>query len=734
METRLRSFKSDYLPAAILFVLMLGSLSLMSDATQDNVRFHKLYSTLLAINVLMLVLLAWMILANMVKLVRQHRRRIVGSRLAARLVVVFVVLTVAPVSAVFYFSIQFLSQGIDKWFDVQIDKALDDALDLSRSALDLRMREYKKDAETLARELTDVAEPMVPFVLSDYRAESDAIELTLLTLSGKFIASDSIDTSAIIPDRPDEAIIIGLRRGRSYIGLDPIGARGLHIRVVVPVISNDPGRDKYMLQALYPVEARLNDLAASVQEAYAHYQEVVFLREPLKNSFLLTLSLVLLLTLLAAVWAAFISAQRLVAPISVLASGTQAVAQGDYTMQLPLPDSRDELQSLVQSFNDMTRKIAYARDAADHSQMQAENERAYLQGILESLTSGVLTLDRFHVLRKVNPTATRIFGADLSELLDRRIEAMADCYPHLESVVNMIKPHLAGASEWREEITVLGPAGRQVLMFRGKALTGSSGAQTGYVVVFDDVTALIQVERDAAWGEVARRMAHEIKNPLTPIQLSAERMRHKCLPAMEPVSAEILDRATYTIIQQVQAMKEMVKVFSEYARMPKMQLAPLDLNTLVDEVLDLYRDTDLDVRFELSLDSQLPIISADGDRLRQLLHNLIRNALDARREGEMATITLQTRLIQDMVHSFVELRIEDTGTGIPEHMIGKLFEPYVTTKPKGSGLGLAIVKKIVEEHGGLVWAENRLQQGACIVIRLPVPDVEIQGLTAAGKA
>ena len=734
MDTKLRSFRTDYLPAAILFVLMLGSLSLMSDATQDNERFHELYSTLLAINVLILILLLWLIMVNMVKLVRQHRRRIIGSRLAARLVVVFVVLTLAPVSAVYYFSIQFLSQGIDKWFDVRVDQALDNALDLSRSALDLRMREYKKDTESLAHQLLDVDEAMVAFALSDYRADSDAIELTLLTLSGKFIASDSVDTTAIIPDRPDDAIIVGLRRGRSYIGLDPIGERGLHIRVVVPLISSDPRRDKYMLQALYPVEARLNDLAASVQEAYAHYQEVVFLRDPLKNSFLLTLSLVLLLTLLAAVWAAFISAQRLVAPISVLASGTQAVAQGDYTMQLPLPDSRDELQSLVQSFNDMTRKIAYARDAADHSQMQAENERAYLQGILESLTSGVLTLDRFHVLRKINPTAIRILGADLSELLDRRMEAMADSYPHLENVVNMLKPHLAGNSEWREEVTVLGPAGRQVLMFRGKVLTGSGGAQTGYVVVFDDVTALIQVERDAAWGEVARRMAHEIKNPLTPIQLSAERLRHKYLPDMDPDKAEVLDRATHTIIQQVQAMKEMVQVFSEYARMPKMNLEPLDLNALIDEVLDLYRGTDFDVQFSLSLDHELPEISADGDRLRQLLHNLIRNALDATHSSEVSVVALKTQLIQDVVHSYVELRVEDTGTGIPEHMIQNLFEPYVTTKPKGSGLGLAIVKKIVEEHGGLVWAENRVQQGACIVIRLPVPDVDIKGLTVTGQA
>lgn len=732
MQAKTKSFRSDFLPAGILFVLMVGSLFLMSEATQDSIQFGKLYSTLLVINIVILVLFLGLIIFNLVRLVRQYRKGVMGSRLSVRLVVVFVVLTLAPASAVYYFSTQFLSSGIDSWFDVQVEEALNDALDLSRASLDLRMREYKKETESLARKLIDVPDSVAPFILGDYRAESDAIELTLMTLSGQFIASDSIDTTAIIPDRPDEAVILGLRRGHSYIGLDPIGERGLHVRVVVPVTNTSPLKDNYTLQALYPVEERINALAESVQGTFGRYKEVVFLREPLKQSFLLTLSLVLLLTFLAAVWAAFISAQRLVAPISILVSGTQAVAKGDYDKRLPLPRSNDELASLVQSFNDMTQKVSVARDELDRSQMQAESERAYLQGILESLTSGVLTLDRFHVIRTVNPSANQILGVDLSTLVGRRLESVAKSYAHLDSVVKVVKPHLAGAEVWQEELSVLGHGGRRVLMFRGKALTGITGKQTGYVVVFDDITALIQVERDAAWGEVARRMAHEIKNPLTPIQLSAERLRHKYLPKLDEENSEVLDRATYTIIQQVQSMKEMVKAFSEYARMPKMQMEPLDLNNLIHEVLDLYHGNELHAKFDLRLDGQLPVISADGGRLRQLLHNLIRNALDATRGQERMQINIITRLVKDQLHSFVELRVDDTGQGIPENLIHNLFEPYVTTKPKGTGLGLAIVKKIVEEHGGLVWAENGTTSGASIIIRFPVPDVEIKDLSASG--
>ncbi|HKJ77087.1 MAG TPA: ATP-binding protein, partial [Gammaproteobacteria bacterium] len=269
------------------------------------------------------------------------------------------------------------------------------------------------------------------------------------------------------------------------------------------------------------------------------------------------------------------------------------------------------------------------------------------------------------------------------------------------------------------EVVLFGAGGRQVLMCRGSALGEHGQPQGGHVVVFDDITALIQAQRDAAWGEVARRLAHEIKNPLTPIQLSAERLRHKYLRQMGPEDAEVLERATHTIIQQVETMQEMVKAFSDYARTPELERRPIDLNALVREVLDLYGG-DGQAEIETALDPELPRVEADAGRLRQLLHNLVKNALESGgREGPVR-LEVSTRCAREDTCRHVELRVRDNGPGFPEQVRSQLFEPYVTTKRKGTGLGLAIVKKIVEEHGGMLGADNRAEGGAEVTIRLPI--------------
>jgi nitrogen fixation/metabolism regulation signal transduction histidine kinase len=435
----------------------------------------------------------------------------------------------------------------------------------------------------------------------------------------------------------------------------------------------------------------------------------------------MTLSLVLALSLLSAVWAAFFSTRRLVAPIRDLAEGTRAVAAGDYDKRLPV-SSNDELGFLVQSFNDMTRKIAQARDAVSMSRQQAESQRVYLMALLERLSSGVLTLDSQQHLRTANAAASQLLNTDLGAALGRTWEEIAAAHPHLAEFGGAIGRHLSAPAQqdWREECVMTTPAGRQTLMCRGTLLPGADGAEPDYLVVFDDVTALIQAQRDAAWGEVARRLAHEFKNPLTPIQLSAERLRHKYLKTMDAKDAEVLDRSTHTIVQQVEVMKDMVNSFAEYARNPQMQPRPMQLNQLVNEVLDLYRGGGAGAQFYVRLEPDLPLIEADPGRLRQLLHNLIKNSLEAMSGKRGSRIIVGTRSVLDHDTRFVELWVEDRGPGIPEEIMAQLFEPYVTTKPKGTGLGLAIVKKIVEEHGGTLTAENPKEGGACLKIRFPV--------------
>ncbi len=727
----LKRLTSGPKPVALLFALLLASLYLMSGATQNSGLFGRLYSLLLAINLLALLLLVALIARNLVHLVSQYRQRAPGSRLTVRLVAMFVVLAVAPVTVVYYFSLQFLHRGIDSWFDLRVERALEDALELGRTSLDGRLRELLRQTRQMAVDLSDTPDATAPLKLNELRQHSEASEMTLLTLRGKVIASSSADPTGIVPELPSETVLLQLRQGLDYARIEPLADSGLHVRIAVTLPPTDPGSDTRVLHALFPMSDRLNMLADSVQAAYSQYRELSYLRQPLKYSFTLTLSLILLLSLLTAVWAAFFSARRLVAPIRDLAEGTRAVAAGDYDKRLPLP-GRDELGFLVRSFNEMTYKIAQSQESARRSQRQAEEQRSYLEVVLGRLSSGVLTLDADGILHTANATASHILGAELGQVLGQRLGALAEPHPTLDQFVSALLPHLTPVDhEWRAEVVLFGQKGRQVLMCRGAPLPGTEGIGGGHVIVFDDITALIQAQRDAAWGEVARRLAHEIKNPLTPIQLSAERLRHKYLATMPAEDAEVLDRSTHTIVQQVEAMKEMVKAFSDYARPPKMRLERMELNRVINEVVDLYRADRRPLSFDLQLLARVPYIEADVGKLRQVLHNLIKNALEAAGGGD-TRIAITSNCADEANCSFVELRFSDNGPGIPEDLMGNLFEPYVTNKPKGTGLGLAIVKKIIEEHGGMIWAENPPDGGACFIIRLPVHPSQDEGEPGGG--
>lgn len=715
----LKRLTSGPKPILLLFFLLLSSLYMMSAATQNSVVFGRLYSLLLAINILALLLLLALIGRQIISVITRYRERAAGSRLTVRLVIMFVILAVTPISVLYYFSLQFLHRGIDSWFDLRVEQALEDALELGRTSLDSRLRELLRQSRMQVASLAQETDATARLKIHDMRESSEAVELTLLGLNGRVITSSSVDPSTVVPTLPNNAILLQLRRGLDYAALEPIHDRGLHMRIVMLVSNPDPLGEPRLLHALYVVPERLNALANSVQEAFTQYKELAYLRQPLKYSFTLTLSLVLLLSLLTAVWAAFFSARRLVAPISDLAEGTRAVAAGDYTMRLSMP-GRDELGFLVRSFNEMTRKIARARDEASESQRQAEEQRAYLEAVLACLSSGVLTVDDKATLHTINSAAEQILGLEIGPNPEISLADLQARYPLLEPLVETITSqlnHRHGA--WQAEAVLFGPNGRQVLICRGSPLRGGGNAQGEHVIVFDDVTALIQAQRDAAWGEVARRLAHEIKNPLTPIQLSAERLRHKYLNTMPSEDAEVLDRSTHTIVQQVESMKEMVKAFSDYARPPKLQLVSVDLVRLLNEVLDLYQG-DERINIRLHIQQPLPYIEADVGRLRQLLHNLIKNTLEAGESSQPLTLKISTkRTEKDRCH-FVEMRFEDNGPGFPEPLMGQLFEPYITNKPKGTGLGLAVVKKIVEEHGGILWAENREGGGARVTLRLPV--------------
>ncbi len=703
------------LAVGLLLLALLVALHLMSSAVQNSDALSRAFVPLLLVVLLGLFALVVMVGFNVARLVSQRRRGAPGSRLTARIVLLFALISLLPVGVVYYYSLGFLLRGIDSWFDVEIDSAMEDALALNQASLDLNQRVLLKYSQQLLAGIEDRSATALTLTLDELRRQAGALELTVFEPSGQVMGTAIDDPTQLVPDHPGREVMQGVRMGVDYVALEPARDEQLVVRVVV----NDPRARRMMMQAIFPTSARIDELASRLESAYNRYTELSYLRRSLKFSFSLTLSLVLVFGLLAALLAAFGTAQRLVRPVADIARGTRAVADGDYEQRLPLPSQDDELAFLVASFNAMTRRIGQARDQAARSQRVAEEQRAYLETVLGRLSSGVIALGTELRLVTVNPAARHILR--LPEYQDTGLDlgALERAYPRLAPLAESVRRHIVVASDWREEVTLLGGDGRQVLMCRGSPLPAAvdAGAGSGYVVVFDDITTLIRAQREAAWGEVARRLAHEIKNPLTPIQLSAERLRHKLLAKLPEAEARVVDRATHTIGQQVEAMKAMVNDFASYARSPEMQDEPFNVDALVNEVLELYKGAKVQIDAELGAPDAK--VRGDSKRLRQVIHNLLKNAIEALGGGHDGRIRLSTHYAFSDETPAIEIAIEDNGGGIDPSLIDRLFEPYVTSKVKGTGLGLAIVKKIIEEHGGIITAENAAH-GARFTARLPV--------------
>ncbi|WP_367025389.1 ATP-binding protein [Methylococcus sp. ANG] len=712
-----------------LFTAIVASLHLMSSATQSSPQLGSMYSLLVLINSVGSILLLTLVVVNVYGLLRQLAKRAAGSHLTARMAFLFVLLSLAPASIVFYYSMQFLKQSIDSWFDVRIDQAMEDALELGQAALDERMRTMLHQTEQAAAKLQLVPIMEYPLRLTELRDEVGEGEFTVFSRQGRIIAAGGSQLGFILPDLPDAGVLLRVKQGKSYIRLEPNQDGNLQIRAVVAIPSDDP----LFLQAVFPVPLRISQLASTVESAYVHYKELGFLRSSLKHTFILTLSLVLLLSLLAAIWVAFVSIRRIVAPVRRLAQGTRAVAEGRYGQRLAVR-AKDELGFLVESFNTMTEKLAQASEEARLSRLEVERQRTYLETVLSNLSSGVLSFDNASRLLTANRAVDDILHVPAHYYLGLPVSQLKAEHPYLAEPLDRIERWLEkGAGTWQDEISFLGPMGRRELYCHGTPLFNGSGEKLGAVVVFDDITALIFAQRQAAWSEVARRLAHEIKNPLTPIQLSAERLHHKLASRLDARDAEVLDRSTRTIVHQVEALKAMVNAFAEYARSSTIQLRRVALAEIVEEVVALYPPQS-GIAFEIDEEPNLPRISADPLQLRQVLHNLIKNSQEALAPSTQGNMCFVLSKTVDQGETFVQLTVRDNGPGIPKDQVDRIFEPYVTTKTKGTGLGLAIVKKIIEEHGGTIRVENGHQQGAGFIIRFPIPETDMRAEANGGSS
>jgi len=709
--------------AILLFLLCFLIVQSLSEDASGRLQF---WITLLG--GIGIVILVFFLLANGYSLYRQYSRNEIGSKLTAKLVLIFLFLTVIPFSLIYFFSIQFLNKGVDSWFDVRVEQAVQDALLLGQTSLEGIKEEITADVEGYAKNLPNNLDPgQLLRTLDDIREVEGYAELSLYTDDGRILAFSSEDSGNMLPDTPGDEVFAELRLNQTYTSLEPISKNAQQLRVVAPIPTREFGRDFYGLQAIKFLPLRYATLASSVETALNQYDQMLFARGPLKFSLILTLSLISLASLLFSILTAVYLSKRMVAPISNLAAGTKKIAEGDYSSKLPVI-SGDELGILTASFNDMSSKIEDAQQVALASQIETEEQRGYLEAVLTNLSSGVFAFDQQKRLQVCNSAAIEILGISLDQGLGSNTAELADKYEQLGKFIRQIDAGISsGHTDWQDEVTLLGTHGRQILIMRGTLLNTSNqpGArananQENYVVVFDDVTNLIQAQRDAAWGEVARRLAHEIKNPLTPIQLSAERIHNKFANQVDGELKETLERSTRTIVQQVESMKEMVNAFSSYAQPVRAALLPLDINQLIRDVVELHAASLQSIKVTLVLEENLSEIKANTSALRQVLNNLLINACHALEGADSGELTITSRRAAVSSGNYIDLIFDDNGIGIPADIRDSLFDPYVSSKAKGSGLGLAIVKRIVEEHSGSVWADDGTDGGTAMHVRLPV--------------
>ena len=696
-----------------LGMVLLYLLSLASANTAISGNYYKI---LLYLNIGLATALIVLIGIQLWHLYKKIKNKVVGSQFNMRLVSAFALMAILPGLIVYLVSVNFLSRSIESWFNVKVESALDGGLSLGQRALDIMLADMEVKAENMATNLSLQPSHSQYTLLNDLREKSGVQDAALLTLQGRIVSVSSGDPSSFLPELPS---VPQLRqaKNRVYGKIEPIPNKGLYLRILAPVSGQGLTGETMILQLLQPVPKSLSNTAEAVQDVYRDYQELSYSRNSLKDVFKLTLTLVLMLSMLTALAFAFVISRRLSQPLTVLAEGTRAIAAGDYSTMLP-EHGKDDLGVLVKSFNSMTRQLDDATKASERNRARVEAARGYLETILAHLSSGVLAINRKGELRTYNLAASDILGFSLAPFENQKFIKIANNHVFLAHFVDLVQTHFEftqtkeqAETEFSQQIEIVRPHGKQLLLLRATRLPAS--ADSGFVVVFDDVTTMAQAQRDAAWGEVARRLAHEIKNPLTPIQLSAERLQHKLATKLNDDDAGVLKRATDTIVNQVGAMKTMVNEFSEYARAPSAKLVKINLNKLIKDVSALYDSAQVKITYDLA--AELPDIKGDATMLRQMLHNLMQNAQDALKEVSAPEVLVKT-MFDD---SSVKLAVSDNGQGFPAGLLATAFDPYVTTKAHGTGLGLAIVKKMVEEHFGQIKIENNATGGACITIVLP---------------
>ena len=724
--------------AGVVVALALVLLYLLTQATDNRELYERNYALLFGLNVAVAALLLGVVAWIALRLVLRVRQGRFGSRLLVKLAAIFALVGLMPGLMIYVVSYQFVSRSIESWFDVEVESALAAGLNLGRATLDTLAADTGNKTRQAATQLAEMPDATVGLALERLREQLGASDVVLWSASGQLIANAGESRFLIQPERPsaqqlrsarsqqvstlieglDEVVPVGNGEPGAAMGPPALSlASTPRVKAIAAVSSpnlNVLGQSRY-LQVTMALPAGLVANAMAVQEANRQYQERALARGGLQKMYIGTLTLSLFLAVFSAVLLAVILGNQLAKPLLLLAEGVKQVAQGDLTPKAALR-GKDELGGLTRSFAQMTQQLSDARSAVQHSMSQVDASRANLQTILDNLTAGVIVLDVHGRIQSSNPGASRILRAPLHDYQAQALGQVPGLELFAKDVLAQFADYLSNAAQtlahWQQSFELHG-AGHGAsdnaitLIARGAKMPGTEE----YLLVFDDISDMVSAQRAQAWGEVARRLAHEIKNPLTPIQLSAERLEMKLNGKLAAAEQLLLTKSVKTIVDQVDAMKRLVNEFRDYARLPAAELVAVDLNALVNDVLQLYHGdvAGPTVPVVADLDPNAPPIRGDAQLLRQVIHNLLQNAQDAQEGRESARVALKTDY-SDSSHR-VRLTVRDQGAGFPEHILKRAFEPYVTTKVKGTGLGLAVVKKIADEHGARIDISNRVVDG-----------------------
>ena len=725
--------------AGVMLALALVLVFLLTQVTHNRELYERSYWPLFILNLVIVGLLLLLIVWMAVRLWWRQRQGKFGSRLLVKIAAIFALVGLLPGLMIYGVSYRFVSSSIEDWFDVKVEGALDAGLNLGRSTLENLSNDLGQKSRVASLQLSDVPDVALGLQLERVRDQLAADEVVVWTQSGTALASAGESRFSLQPQRPAPAQWRQLRAQKfiaSIEGLDSVDGQATgnaRIRVLLQMSPSGLNLlEPRVLQVTKSLSPTLVQDALAVETAYREYQERALGRDGLRRMYIGTLTLSLFLAVFGAVLLAVLLGNQLARPLLLLAAGMRDVAAGDLSPK-PALQGRDELEGLTRSFADMTQQLADARAALDRSMEQVYTSRANLQTILDNLTAGVIVLDAQGVLRSANPGATRILRIPLAAWEGRALSDITQ----LGSLAEQIEREFAlflgdrnehGLDHWQQAFDLPLTAGSLqeragqspdtlTLLARGAVLPNGQR-----LLVFDDISEIVSAQRAQAWGEVARRLAHEIKNPLTPIQLSAERLAMKLQGKLATTEQALLDKSVKTIVDQVDAMKRLVNEFRDYARLPEAQLMPVDLNALVDDVMQLYESEHMAAPVTVELDPQCPPILGDAQQLRQVIHNLLQNAQDAIEGREGAQVKLVTRLSTSSGR--VRLLVRDNGPGFPEQILQRAFEPYVTTKSKGTGLGLAVVKKIADDHRARIELKNPQEGGAQVSLSFQLADAQ----------